>query len=238
MGIRVDLGIAKIDKYASRESGDTVEFVERPGGALSIVVVDGQGSGAAAKALSVALTGRAVALMKEGVRDGVVARAVHDMLFTLRRGQVSASLAIVTVDTREGTLIITRNGDGAVALEERGGPWRLLEGSAPPLGRYRFTRPQITLLGARPELRLIACTDGVIGSGRKRGMTAAELPDLAAGDWSIGEPAEAGADALIQTALLRDDGRAGDDMTVVAMRLLDHAEPVLIRRLRADVPLP
>ena len=41
----IDLAVAKINKYASAESGDTVELVERPHGGISIVVADGQRSG-------------------------------------------------------------------------------------------------------------------------------------------------------------------------------------------------
>ncbi|HEU0165419.1 MAG TPA: serine/threonine-protein phosphatase, partial [Thermomicrobiales bacterium] len=74
----IDLAIAKTEKYASRESGDTVELIERPSGGFSIVMIDGQGSGRAAKTLSLMLSSKAVALVKEGVRDGVVARATHD----------------------------------------------------------------------------------------------------------------------------------------------------------------
>ncbi len=41
----VDVAVAKTEKYASRESGDTVEMVERPGGGFTIVMIDGQGRG-------------------------------------------------------------------------------------------------------------------------------------------------------------------------------------------------
>src|SRR6187401_2723332 len=102
MRLTLELGIAKINKYASRESGDTAEVVERPGGGLSVVVVDGQGSGAAAKALSMLLTAKAVSLLKEGVRDGAVARAVHDTLLAYRGGKVSASLDILSADLKHG----------------------------------------------------------------------------------------------------------------------------------------
>ncbi|MEA2594599.1 MAG: hypothetical protein QOF01_1068, partial [Thermomicrobiales bacterium] len=84
MALAIDVAIAKTNKYASRDSGDTAEVVERPGGGVSVVVVDGQGSGPAAKTLSMLLSSKAVSLLKEGVRDGAVARAVHDSLFAFR----------------------------------------------------------------------------------------------------------------------------------------------------------
>ena len=75
MPLKIDVAVAKTNKYASRESGDTVEMVERPGGGISVILADGQGSGRAAKTLSLLVTGKVTALLKEGVRDGASARA-------------------------------------------------------------------------------------------------------------------------------------------------------------------
>ncbi|MBX6341209.1 MAG: serine/threonine-protein phosphatase, partial [Thermomicrobiaceae bacterium] len=88
MPLVIDAAVSKTHKYALRESGDTVEVVERPGGGFSLVIVDGQGSGAAAKLLSLLVAGRAVGLLSEGVRDGAAARAAHDYLYATRGGKV------------------------------------------------------------------------------------------------------------------------------------------------------
>src|SRR5438067_8465467 len=105
----VQVAVAKTNKYASRESGDTVEVVERPHGGFSIVLADGQGSGRSAKNLSHLVTTKAISLIKDGVRDGAVARSVHDYLFTYRGGRVSATLVILSVDMTSRTLVLTRN---------------------------------------------------------------------------------------------------------------------------------
>ena len=52
LGLTLELAVAKVGKYATNESGDTVEVVERPHGGLSVVIVDGQRSGKSAKAIS------------------------------------------------------------------------------------------------------------------------------------------------------------------------------------------
>ncbi|MCB0132720.1 MAG: hypothetical protein KDD78_17780, partial [Caldilineaceae bacterium] len=93
--LNVQTAAAKINKYASRESGDTVETIERPRGGLSVVVADGQRSGRSAKAISNIVVRKAVSLLAEGVRDGAVARATHDYLHLQRGGKVSAELFIV-----------------------------------------------------------------------------------------------------------------------------------------------
>src|SRR4028119_587817 len=84
--LELQAAVAKVGKYASPESGDTIEMIERPKGGFSLVMVDGQGSGRGAKTLSNLVTARAVAMLKDGARDGAVARAVHDYLFGYRKG--------------------------------------------------------------------------------------------------------------------------------------------------------
>src|SRR3954453_21768062 len=78
MPLKIDVAVVKTNKYASRESGDTVEIVERPGGGISVIMADGQGSGRAAKSLSLLVTAKVSTLFKEGVRDGGSARAATD----------------------------------------------------------------------------------------------------------------------------------------------------------------
>ena len=88
----IDLAVAKINKYASAESGDTVELVERPHGGISIVVADGQRSGRSAKAISNIVVRKAISLLAEGVRDGAVARATPDYLRTLPKRLSSVAM--------------------------------------------------------------------------------------------------------------------------------------------------
>ena len=107
--LEIQIAVAKINKYASSESGDTVEIVERPHGGLSVVVADGQRSGRSAKAISNLVVNKAIALLAEGVRDGAVARATHDYLHTWRGGKVSAELVIVSVDMVSRSQVISRN---------------------------------------------------------------------------------------------------------------------------------
>ncbi len=179
MGLVIDLAIAKTNKYASRESGDTAELVERPAGGLSVVMADGQGSGKAAKSLSLLVTSKAVSLIKEGVRDGAVARGVHDYLFAYRHGQVSATLDILSVDLRSGTLVVTRNA-AAPMLLARGGRFELVPGCSGPIGLYHLTRPTVTQLPMEPDLRIVLSTDGIPGAGVRDGRGEFEFSAFAA----------------------------------------------------------
>ena len=57
--------VAKARKYATLESGDTLEMIERPGGGMSWVLVDGQRSGRAAKSIANLVARKAVGLLAE-----------------------------------------------------------------------------------------------------------------------------------------------------------------------------
>src|SRR6478672_1636572 len=137
----VQLAVAKTNKYASRESGDTVEVVERPHGGFSVVLADGQGSGRAAKNLSHLVTTKAISLIKDGARDGAVARSVHDYLYAYRGGKVSATLVILTVDFSTNSLVLSRNSHRPILLSLPGNPHlRVLEDASNPIGIYSMTK--------------------------------------------------------------------------------------------------
>jgi serine phosphatase RsbU (regulator of sigma subunit) len=235
MGLVIEIAIAKTSKYATRESGDTAEVVERPGGGLSIVVVDGQGSGAAAKSLSLSLTSKAVALLKEGVRDGAVARAVHDGLIAYRHGKVSASLDILSIDLRTRTVVVTRNAETPL-LVGRGTSYELLPPVSGPIGLYHFTRPMVIQFAAEPGLSLAIFTDGVPAAGERQGLGKFDILGFVQG--MQGLAAADLADRILQEAVRRDCQRPNDDMTVAALTLYQHDEEPLVRRLHIRMPVP
>jgi serine phosphatase RsbU (regulator of sigma subunit) len=233
MGLLIDFAVAKTNKYASRESGDTVEIVERPTGGLSAVLCDGQGTGRAAKSLSLLVTAKAVALLKDGVRDGAVARAVHDSLFAFRHGQISATLDILSVDLRAGSVIVARNAETPL-LARQDGIWSLVPSEADPIGRYPMTKPAMVAFPATSGLRLALVSDGVSGAGARSERGPLDLVATAAR--LDGRSAQSLADGLLEAAIARDDGRPRDDMTVVALTLDDHDDAMLIRRMQVSMP--
>jgi serine phosphatase RsbU (regulator of sigma subunit) len=234
----IDVAIAKTEKYASRESGDTVELIERPAGGITVVMLDGQGSGRAAKTLSLLLSSKAVALVKEGVRDGVVARATHDFLFAFRHGQVSATLDLLSIETRTASIVVTRNAESPLLLCDDQGP-RVVETASGPIGRYRWTKPSIVQLPMRPGTQLAMFTDGIPHAGRKRGGEPIDFPLLAGELLGQGLSAQEIADAILARAIAKDSGLPGDDMAVVALSLQAEQERggPAIRRMQVAIPM-
>ncbi len=235
--LEIDLGIAKTEKHASRDSGDTVELVERPSGGFSVVMIDGQGSGLAAKTLSLLLSSKAVTLLKEGVRDGVVARATHDFLFAFRHGQVSATFDVLSIDLKTRTVVVTRNADAPMLVGERG-CYRAEPCGSGPIGRYRWTKPTVTELPIVDGLQIIMFTDGIFHSGRRQNLGVLDLAGWVTDRFDTATTAQALADALLDEAVARDQGRPNDDMAVVALSLRTRAVGMVVRRMQAQVPLP
>jgi len=232
----VEVGVAKTEKYASRESGDTVELVERPSGGFTIAMIDGQGSGRAAKTLSLLLSSKAVALVKEGVRDGVVARATHDYLFAFRHGQVSATLDLLSIDLKTRTIVITRNAESPMLLSVSGAI-QVAPALSGPIGRYRWTKPSVTELPMQAGLEILIFTDGIWHSGRRTNTPPIDLQAFGAAHFGTGLPAQELADALLEAVMVRDQGKPNDDLAVVALSLREgHTDPP-IRRMGLQVQL-
>ena len=234
--MEIQAAVAKIGKYASSESGDTVEMIERPHGGLSLVMADGQRSGRSAKAISNVVARKAISLLAEGVRDGAAARATHDYLYTYRGGKVQATLNIVSVDLVTHTLVISRNTHCPVIVATPQG-LRVLDEPSQPIGIYKGTKPVITELSIEPGTYVVAFTDGVLHAGEhtKRGP----LDVIAFVDgWLAHAPeAETLADALLSEAMARDEGRPRDDMTVLVVAVLPRAAQDDVRRLVVRIPL-
>src|SRR5512143_3320113 len=141
--MEIQIAVAKVNKYATSESGDTLEVVERPNGGLSVVLADGQTSGRGAKAVSQMVVRKVIGLLAEGVRDGAAARAASDALFTDKKGQVICTLNIASVDLRSGTIVLTRNNPAPIFVG-RGDQTDCLGAESLPLGASREVRPVIT----------------------------------------------------------------------------------------------
>lgn len=235
--LEVQIGVAKTHKYASRESGDTVEVVERPHGGLSVLLVDAQGSGPAAKTLSNLIVSRGVSLIKEGARDGAVARAVHDYLYTLRGGRVSAALTIVSVDLQSRSLLVSRNDACPAYFFSRTGI-EVHDTPVEPIGVHLRTKPAIMERPLTEHLGVVVVSDGVAQAGAYRGRSL-DIRAFLDGRLETGWPeTSALADALLEKAMALEDGRPHDDATVVVVVVVPVPEvETPVRRLVARLPI-
>jgi serine phosphatase RsbU (regulator of sigma subunit) len=233
--MELQVAVAKVSKWANRESGDTLEMIERPHGGLSFVLVDGQHSGSGAKTISNLVARKALTLLAEGVRDGAAARAAHDYLYALRQGKVSATLNIVSVDLDTRTLVLSRNNPAPMVVLGPGGVAVLAEDSH-PVGIHKRTKPLITELPLDINTAVVLFTDGLCNAGARRGLS---LDVAAAVTQRLShEPldAQAWADGLLAEALALDEGRPADDISVLVLAVVPRSgDPA--RRLVVKAPL-
>jgi serine phosphatase RsbU (regulator of sigma subunit) len=235
--MEVQFAVAKVSKYASSESGDTLEMIERPHGGLSIVLVDGQRSGRAAKVISNVVARKAIQLLAEGVRDGAAARAAHDYLYTYRGGKVSATLNMLSVDAVTRTFVISRNNDAPVLAYTRRDGLQILDEPSERVGVYRNTKPVISEIPIEVGTVIVVFTDGLQHAGTLAGSEAYDACQatrrlLAAG---ISDARQL-ADALLSEASELDEGRPRDDISVLVVSVKDRSEN-RVRRMEVNLPL-
>ncbi len=233
----VQVAVAKVGKYATAESGDTVEQIERPRGGFSFVMADGQGSGRGAKTLSNLVTARAIAMLKDGARDGAVARAVHDYLYGYRNGQVSATLNILSVDFSARCVLMSRNNPCPYYVVGASG-LTLFDETSTPIGLYPNTKPIISQHVIEGPMLLICFTDGILQAGSRYGE-AIELANLLAAvpaDGSVSP--QSLSESILRRAIELDRGRPNDDMSVIVLGIMpDSGEALKIRRMHVSFPI-
>ena len=233
--MEVQIAVAKVNKYAISESGDTLEVVERPNGGLSVVLVDGQTSGRGAKAVSQMVVRRVIGLLAEGVRDGAAARAASDALFTEKQGKVISTLNIVSVDLRSGTIVLTRNNPAPIFIC-RGEKMDVIDEESIPLGTSRNVRPLITEIAIEPGLIIVISTDGLTHAGKRRGLPM----DVGATIGSVLEDQDPSpqmlADSLLAQAVSLDEDRPADDISVVVLKVTARVGDN-VRRMTVRLPI-
>jgi len=233
--MNLEVAVAKTRKYATPESGDTIEMIERPGGGLSFVVVDGQRSGKSAKAISNIVARKAVSLLAEGVRDGAAARAAHDYLFTHRSGKVSATLNIVSVDLASRTLVLSRNNHCPIVVSH-GAELTIYDEPSQPVGVQRGTKPVIHELPLAPGTTVVIYTDGLSAAGERKGSPL-NVPQLVREVIGRQLSAEAIAQTLLNEALAADDQRPADDISILVLTIGERAQEDDTRWLRVSLAL-
>jgi serine phosphatase RsbU (regulator of sigma subunit) len=232
--MEIQIAVAKINRHDTMESGDTLEFVERPNGGISVVMADARSSGHAAKAISSSIVHKVISMLADGVRDGAAARAASDMLYTERNGQTSAYLNILSVDLQTCTLVICRNNPTPIyiAFDER---IEFLSGESTPIGVSRNIRPAISEIALETGITIVTFTDGILNAGRADGQTV-DIPTLLEALLEEQQPSSQSiADTILAEAIRLDRNKPNDDMSLIVLRVLPH-ETDTVRRVNIRIP--
>ena len=233
--MEVQIAVAKVNKYATSESGDTLEVVERPNGGLSVVLADGQTSGRGAKAISQLVVRKVIGLLAEGVRDGAAARAASDALFTDKQGKVICTLNIASVDLRSGTIVLTRNNPAPMFICRADAIDRI-DSESIPLGTAPDVRPLITEIALEAGLIIVIYTDGLTHAGSRRG-TPMDIGEIIQSVIEDENPSpQTLADTLLAQAVRLDDDRPLDDISVLVLKVASRTGDN-VRRMTVRLPI-
>ena len=233
--MEIKIGIAKINKYAVAECGDSIEVAERPRGGISAILADGQGSGKAAKITSSLVVNKAATLIAEGARDGAVARAVHDYLYTVKDGKVSSTLAIISADLDTETVVFSRNSNCPFIVKTEYGI-DIYDEDVNSIGVHKHMKPVMHQIPLEVGTIVVTYSDGIQAAGRKRGNTMQFDKIMKYIEENGPEDVNFIAQSILEYALDLDELRAGDDMTVMALGVSRREAPYKIQRMAVSFP--
>jgi PAS domain S-box-containing protein len=204
--------------------GDWFDVIPLSEGRVGLVIGDVAGRGIRAATVMGQLRYATRAYAIDGARPGKVLRRVNRLIEQLERaGMATAVYAIFDPDP--GTLTWTRAGHPPPLIRTDAGVNFLEGGDSLPLGVTADAQWSEASISIEPGATLLLYTDGLIEhSHRDVDLGLATLRAAAEG-------APAGAEALCDHILLEifGDEESPDDAALVALRLVPHFEPLVIR---------
>ncbi|MBL8099955.1 MAG: SpoIIE family protein phosphatase [Anaerolineales bacterium] len=233
--MEVQIAVAKVNKYAVSESGDSLEVVERPTGGLSVVLADGQTSGRGAKAVSLLVVRKVMGLIAEGVRDGAAARAASDALFADKAGKVTCTLNIASVDLHSKTIVLTRNNPAPMFIC-RGEEIDEHNQESVSLGTSRNVRPVVTEIGIETGLTIVIFSDGISHAGERVGRPMNVHQAIQSMLEDQDPTPQQLADSLLEQAVRLDDNRPADDISVLVLKVSPRTSDD-VRRMTVRLPI-
>ena len=234
-GMEAQVAVSKVGKYATSESGDTLEMIERPGGGLSFVLADGQRSGKPAKHISNIVVSKAISLLAEGIRDGAAARAASDYLYTHRSGKVVSTLNMLSIDLTSRTIVLTRNNPSPLVIV-RDQTVELVDEPVDPVGIRRDIRPTIHEIPLAANLAVVIFSDGLTHAGDRIGQPMQPAVEIEKLLKEKPFDAQTWADTLLELAIELDQGRPSDDISIL-VAMIHEGSSDDVRRLWARMPL-
>ncbi len=208
-------GIASCPKNGERASGDTHSVMKIDERRFLVALSDGMGSGEEARSVS----DRALTLLESFYKAKMPSDTVLDTVnkliaFSSEEKFSCLDLAAVNLDT--GSADIVKIGSPAGYLFS-GEELRVLEGESLPMGMLEAVHPATMQVTMRENDFLVFMSDGVstaFGSSADLLSYLSSLRPL--------NP-QSLAEEVLQNALQKYNGKAEDDMTVVAVKLMKSA---------------
>lgn len=233
--MEIRIAVAKIDKFGSGKSGDTVEVTERPNGGITVVLADGQINHKNDKTTSTMVSHRVIDLISGGMRDGAAIRGASNTIFSDHKGDIQANLNVISADFQTNTIIVSRNNPVPVFLINKE-QVDCLASDCEPIGGKLNVSPSIVELPINPGIAIVVFSDGAYYAGQQKQRD----PDICTVIEALIEeqepPPQEIADHLLNRAIRLDDGFPKDDMSIIVMLVLPRMTDN-IRRMNISLAL-
>jgi len=209
---------AAVPRWAARSSSDLIDIVESPGGEVTLIMVDVQGSGATGHALAHATAARLADVIRDGISLELAAKLVSQWLCSNRNGSVLASILLARAAQVDQPVTIAIFGTHVIG-QKHGESYEVEIRDAPMAGQMSDPAPTILHCDLPADGVLLLPNDGCAG-------TAAALRALIDAALNGSLPSDS-AGALLDAALTRDQGRPRTDMAVAAINRVKGDGPEL-----------
>lgn len=208
-------GVAAERKYGESASGDTHSVVKIDERKFLVALSDGMGSGEYAKKVSETAISLLESFYRAKMPSDLVLATVNRLLsFSKEETFACVDVAIVDLDSGKADVVKIGSPMGFILSENT---LRILEGESLPLGILENMHPSVSTYYLKNNDVLLFVSDGITSAFSSSG----EMLDVVK-KIPCYNPQEI-AERLLGEVLRRENGRAQDDMTVVAVRLYENA---------------
>ena len=206
----VVFGAAGCPKYPNELSGDTHSLIRISDDKFMIALCDGMGSGQVAENMSSATISLVENFYKAGLGSNIILESVNNLL-AVNSDEIFAALDICVCDLNRGIADFIKLGAPCGYIKSFG-KTDVIVGNSLPMGILEETAPSVFSCAIENKSIVVLCTDGVIEAFRENGLK--ELIN----DFNSINPQEL-VEHILENALEYNNGKAKDDMTVLALRI-------------------
>ncbi len=206
----VAVGVAKMTKGGSENSGDTHSMVKLSSGKFMVALCDGMGSGDKANKKSETSINLIENFYRAGYDDETILSCVNNLL-NLTSENVFSALDLSIIDLKNGEADFIKQG-ATVGFIKKGEEVSKIESNSLPLGILQNISPKVTKTVLSPDEMLIMMSDGIVDALGEENLE--EYLKCV----NFKSPQEM-ADNILNKAKVVQKNYPNDDMTVLVSKL-------------------
>lgn len=211
--LRAITSVARRPKEGEEISGDVFSCLSLPGGETLVALSDGMGSGQKAFEESRTVIELLEQMAEAGFSEMSALKLINSVFLSCEETEHYVTADILILNLYQGSCQFIKNGATATYLYRMGQTSRI-EGQALPIG----VRQEMTSFTGNADIRdgdyVIMMTDGIADCYQDSMGSLEEYLS----ECDVREPDEL-ADAILEEALARQNGYAGDDMSVIVTEI-------------------